>query len=222
MNEQKKLDKEAKIIAAAEEVFARLGFANAKMQDIAAEAGTTKVTLYNYFQSKENLYMAITYKALQRLNDKYYQVIDDHKEQSGLECTIALMECFINFCLDNYIHSEVLLHYFSLIRSSNNEQGDTKLTEAIRDSLYFLKLKDIHNIAFKLTAKQIQLGVEDGSIHADADPMSYTLQGWIMIIGYVKVTAASGKTRMSLFNVNLTDIKENLMQIVRHNLVNNH
>lgn len=221
MNEQKRLDKELQIISSAEKVFAQLGFANAKMQDIAAEAGTTKVTLYNYFQSKENLYMAITHKALQRLNDKYYQVIDQHKDKSGLECTIALMESFINYCLDNYIHSEVLLHYFSLIRSSTNDKGESKLTEAIKESMYFLKLKDIHNIAFKLTAQQIQRGIDDGSIHENANPMSYTLQGWIMIIGYVKVTAASGKTHMSLFNVNLTDIKENIMGIVRNSLVNN-
>ncbi len=34
------------------------------MEDIALDAGITKVTLYSYFKSKDNLIMAVTYKAL--------------------------------------------------------------------------------------------------------------------------------------------------------------
>ena len=76
MKDSKRAIKEANIIEAAERVFAVVGFKNAKMEDIAAEAGITKVTLYSYFQSKENLYLAITYKSLQLLIDEFYRVIE--------------------------------------------------------------------------------------------------------------------------------------------------
>ena len=71
MKDKKKSLKESIIINAAERVFERVGFKNAKMEDITKDAEITKVTLYTYFQSKENLYLAVTFKALQLLIEKY-------------------------------------------------------------------------------------------------------------------------------------------------------
>ena len=47
------------IIQAAMTVFARNGFAQTRMEDIAQEAGLSKATLYLYFASKEDLIVAI-------------------------------------------------------------------------------------------------------------------------------------------------------------------
>jgi len=47
------------IIQAAMIVFARNGFVQTRMQDIAQEAGLSKATLYLYFASKEDLIVAI-------------------------------------------------------------------------------------------------------------------------------------------------------------------
>ena len=120
MKNSKKSFKEGKIIKAAERVFNAVGFKNAKMEDIASEAGITKVTLYSYFQSKENLYLAITYKALQTLNDRYYASLDKHKNSSGLDSVIALIETFMSFCEENFLYSETLLDYFSMVRSTSS------------------------------------------------------------------------------------------------------
>jgi len=46
------------ILAAARTVFARQGYANTGVDDIAAQAGLAKGTLYLYFRSKEQIYMA--------------------------------------------------------------------------------------------------------------------------------------------------------------------
>ena len=56
------VDKEEKrnlIIEAAVRVIAKLGFANAKMLQIAEAAGIGKGTIYEYFKSKEELFHAI-------------------------------------------------------------------------------------------------------------------------------------------------------------------
>ena len=62
MKEDKRISKEESIITAAEKVFSEVGYKNAKMEEVASVAGITKVTLYAYFQSKENFYMAITFR----------------------------------------------------------------------------------------------------------------------------------------------------------------
>lgn len=47
---------EAKILAAAVEVFCRRGFDGARMQEIADQAGISKASLHYYFRSKEGLF----------------------------------------------------------------------------------------------------------------------------------------------------------------------
>ncbi|MEE8316324.1 MAG: TetR/AcrR family transcriptional regulator [Syntrophobacteria bacterium] len=55
----RKEEKRALIIEAAAKVFARRGFASTLMAEIAIEAGIGKGTLYEYFDSKENLFFAV-------------------------------------------------------------------------------------------------------------------------------------------------------------------
>jgi AcrR family transcriptional regulator len=49
-------DRLDQILAAATRVFARTGLENSKMSDVAAEAGVSQGTLYNYVESKEALF----------------------------------------------------------------------------------------------------------------------------------------------------------------------
>jgi AcrR family transcriptional regulator len=55
----RKKEKSALIIEAAAKVFARRGFSGTLMADIAVEAGIGKGTLYEYFDSKEDLFFAV-------------------------------------------------------------------------------------------------------------------------------------------------------------------
>jgi AcrR family transcriptional regulator len=52
-------ERKDQILNAAEEVFTRKGFSDARMDDIAEETGLSKGTLYLYFKSKEDLVTAI-------------------------------------------------------------------------------------------------------------------------------------------------------------------
>ena len=56
---QNRIAKEASILAAALKVFAQQGYSGTSMDGIAAEAGLTKPTLYQYFDSKEDLFTAM-------------------------------------------------------------------------------------------------------------------------------------------------------------------
>ena len=56
------------ILAAATEAFARSGFAATSLEDIAAEAGITRVVLYRHFDSKTDLYQAVLDRMCARLD----------------------------------------------------------------------------------------------------------------------------------------------------------
>jgi AcrR family transcriptional regulator len=56
------------ILAAATETFARTGFAATGLDEIAAEAGITRVILYRHFDSKTDLYQAVLDRMCARLD----------------------------------------------------------------------------------------------------------------------------------------------------------
>ncbi len=56
------------ILTAATEAFARSGFAATSLEDIAAEAGITRVILYRHFDSKTDLYQAVLDRMCARLD----------------------------------------------------------------------------------------------------------------------------------------------------------
>lgn len=53
----KDLEKRAKILQAAKSIFLKSGYHAANMNQIAKEAGVTKLTVYNHFQDKANLFI---------------------------------------------------------------------------------------------------------------------------------------------------------------------
>jgi AcrR family transcriptional regulator len=56
------------ILTAATEAFARTGFAATSLDDIAAQAGITRVILYRHFDSKTDLYRAVLDRMCARLD----------------------------------------------------------------------------------------------------------------------------------------------------------
>ena len=56
------------ILTAGTEAFARGGFAATSLDDIAAEAGITRVVLYRHFESKADLYQAVLDRMCARLD----------------------------------------------------------------------------------------------------------------------------------------------------------
>ena len=75
------------ILDAARRLFARKGEANTTMNDVAVTSGVGRRTLYNYFESKEELYMAVVEAELDRLSASMTKVLNKRisPEQKILE-----------------------------------------------------------------------------------------------------------------------------------------
>lgn len=69
--------REAQILQTAGQVFAVNGYHGASMDDIAARAGISKPMLYNYFGSKQGLYLAYVDKAGRNLLEQLRGAADD-------------------------------------------------------------------------------------------------------------------------------------------------
>ena len=60
-------ERREQILAAATRAFARAGFAATSLEDVAREAGITRVILYRHFESKADLYRAVLERVQRRL-----------------------------------------------------------------------------------------------------------------------------------------------------------
>jgi AcrR family transcriptional regulator len=65
----RRAERRDQILAAATRAFARAGYAATNLDDVAAEAGITRVILYRHFDSKADLYRAVLDRACHRIAD---------------------------------------------------------------------------------------------------------------------------------------------------------
>ena len=70
------------VLAAATEAFARSGFAATSLEDIAAEAGVTRVILYRHFDSKTDLYQAVLDRMCARLDARVAEPVGGFTDAS--------------------------------------------------------------------------------------------------------------------------------------------
>ncbi len=66
-----KAERRAALLKAAASAFAHKGFAATSMEDVAAEAGITKLIVYRHFSSKEELYEAVLERVSKRLAEEF-------------------------------------------------------------------------------------------------------------------------------------------------------
>ena len=83
--ESNKLEKEQRILAAALRVFSSQGYSGAVLDRIAAEAGVSKPTLYQYFGNKEALFSAV-------LDDATGQILQPFTKTAGKPMVTVLLD----------------------------------------------------------------------------------------------------------------------------------
>lgn len=210
----KRSAKENQIVDAAEIVFSRQGFANAKMEDVAAELGISKGTIYFYFSSKENLYMAITYRAFQTLIDRFYESVDAHRNELGIESVVELMKTFMRFSEEKFLYSEALLDYIAFVRSTSEGTLDNKITEGMKESSYYERVKDIQNIPINIFLKEIERGRKDGSIKNNQKQEILYLYAWATVIGFAKLNASTGR-KSTILKVEIEDWRKFIIDRTR-------
>lgn len=90
---------EARVLNAAEEVFGRVGFAAARLEDIARAAQIQRPSLLYYFASKEDLYAAVVRQVFGRLEAVLLQSIQSEGDFAAR--LDAVLAGFLEFLAQN-------------------------------------------------------------------------------------------------------------------------
>ena len=76
--------KRASIVGGAKDVFLRHGFEGASMDGIAAAAGVSKMTVYRYFRSKEELFAGVIRDLCERIIDEDLERMLERRPEEAL------------------------------------------------------------------------------------------------------------------------------------------
>lgn len=174
--EREKEQRRNDIIDAAEQVFFKKGWQNATMDEVAAVAELSKGTLYLYFKSKEELYLAILLRGFDIMTNLF--VTGMSAVTRGLDQVRAIGEAYLKFYQD-YPDYFNILHYFQRHQLDPEDSG-SEIVQACYQSA---------ERGTCLVQNAIELGISDGSIRADIDPHRTALVLWGAASGVFQVAS---------------------------------
>lgn len=166
-NKERKDAKRELLISVAVKVFARKGFHASKMQDIADEAGIGKGTIYEYFKTKDELFLAVYDKWMDDYEAAMNKAVESHS--NPVTTADAIIDTAIEFYETHAEHAAILLEFWAhALRSDDTHflerirQMKTKLAE-IGSSITkkLIKLKAFTEVDVESFAR-LELGISDG------------------------------------------------------------
>jgi TetR/AcrR family transcriptional regulator len=171
--EREREERRNAIVNAAQKIFLAKGVAGTTMDEIAAAAEVSKGTLYLYFKSKEELYIASSLQTLSRLVERYAAVAE--QPGTGLEVLRALGTAYVDFARDNVDQFRLGM---SWLVTGVVIDTDTPNYQVYRGLVQQL---------FRTASGVIERGRQDGSIRPDVDAPMLAMQLWGGTVGVLLV-----------------------------------
>ena len=173
-----KEQKRKRIIDMAQNVFFTRGFDNATMDEIAAEAGYNKRTIYLYFKDKEELFLAVVLRGMELLLDTVEKTFELSRERESLFRDIAttLFNFFTN-------HPE----YFNLMMIYESRSNGAFGGEDEGEGNYLEGCRRISGQCEAIMTNALEIGISRGAIETDLTAKQLMLILWGGIVGTIQI-----------------------------------
>ena len=168
---QKRMERERQqrrraIIDVAEKAFTREGYERAMVDKIALEAGYTKATIYNYFESKDDLFMAVASRAFEHL----YRIMEDTLSRPDAVYELrSLGDAYLAFATQYPKHAGMMdsgqlsVAFSGIVRKESTKQSLTESEDELRQ--HQLKIE-------KLMTNVITQTMEKSGVQGKVDPFA--------------------------------------------------
>lgn len=149
------------ILDAAKAVFAQKGFWETRIEDIAAQAGFSKASLYNYYPDKETIFFSLAVREYERvLAEIESRLSQSNTVQQNLESMLLVV--FTNFG-----------EHFALVLSTANFQTmmamHVNFEQKHKDPLVADKFREHVERIGSVLIRIIEWGREKGEVRTDLD-----------------------------------------------------
>ncbi len=172
---REKEERRCAILDAAEQVFLSKSVRDATMDEIARAAELSKGTLYLYFDSKDDLFLAIACRALKSLLAEFETTRAESPR--GADRVRRLLRTYVQFAMDNRERYRVAMSWLFDDDSS-----------PVQSPQFAEHQKLLRTMAGHLV-EAIALGQRDGSVRGDHDPRRLAVQLWGGMLGLLLLNA---------------------------------
>ncbi|MEE2677213.1 MAG: TetR/AcrR family transcriptional regulator [Myxococcota bacterium] len=196
LREEKKAESRRRILESAREVFFRDGFMQANLDEVAERAGVAKGTLYRYFESKAELYVAVL---------AHNGAIFEQKMRESVHLEVPAPEQMrgtARFYFNHYVENR---EYFQIFWAIENQAVIGELPSGVVDEVARLWER-----CLAILAEIIERGVKDGSF-APCDSWQMANLLWTMANALIQTETSS--TRRKLRRVPLAETYEDAIEV---------
>ncbi len=205
--EREKEQRRNQIIDAAEKVIFSKGLEQATMDEIADVAELSKGTLYLYFKNKNELYLAITQRGSDILNERFAKVFTGDHDHTGIELIRLIGETYLDFVSSHPNYFRAFQYYESL-----ND------AEQLAESEFAQACEENRREALNFMIRALQIGMQDGTVDDTYDPKELAIVIWsstrgITTISHVKGTGHHFKV-LDEMEIAVDSLFENFLKLV--------
>ena len=214
-SEEKKEEQFERILEAGKELFLKKGSEGFSMRNLAEMLDMTKNNLYNYIESKRELWIAIRNKFYNQFKEENLEIIKNHKG-SKCELILKLYEHFLDFANRDYDKYKMMFNVIEAPPSNKVGPIEAKYRE--------YRLLDG-------TTKLIQEAIDEGEIKDKAAPLlSLLTYSIVMGVAYIQMnrTKEHGPPnrvwetiQLSQMDVSFDLFKQHTLNVLRYILTEN-
>ncbi len=202
--EREKEQRRNAIIDAAEKVFFSQGLERATMDDVAEKAELSKGTLYLYFKSKEELYLAIHLRGNIILKKMFENAVA--RFDRGIEKVRAVGQAYMEFYqkYPDYFHA--MIYYES--RVFDYQDADSIALQCV----------EMGKSTLEILIDAIEYGKRDGSIRPDIDAIKTAISLWGQSTGIIQIIALKEFILIQNHEISSEDIVDYTFDLIYHSL----
>jgi TetR/AcrR family transcriptional regulator len=162
--EREKEHRREEILDAAQRVFFERGLAVATMDEIAETAELSKGTLYLYYKSKEDLYLAVMMRGMELLYEKFIEILKT--EESVPKTMVRLANAYVDYF---YEHRD----YFRMMHFLQTPQFHKQVTDGMK-----LSCNELNQRIWDLVNNLLKRGINEGTVRRDLNPVEVSIILW--------------------------------------------
>jgi AcrR family transcriptional regulator len=187
--EREKEHRKEEILDAAQKVFFEKGLATATMDEIAEAAELSKGTLYLYYKSKEDMYLAVMMRGMEVLYKIYEPIV------SSNDTSVQKLAKFGD-TYKNFFHSH--RSFFRMFHFLQAPQFHKQVSEEMRQACSVESRK-----MWDMVIGLLRRGMEEGAFRSDLNPVEVAIILWSSATALLLRVDSEGETWKERMNIDL-------------------
>ena len=206
--EREKEHRKEEILDAAQKLFFEKGLATATMDEIAEAAELSKGTLYLYYKSKEDLYLAVMMRGMEMLYKIYEPIV------SSNDTSVQKLAKFGD-TYKNFFHSH--RSFFRMFHFLQAPQFHKQVSEEMRQACSVESRK-----MWDLMIGLLRRGMEEDAFRSDLNPVEVAIILWSSATALLLRVDSEGDTWKERMNIDLEHALEISNKLLFESILTDH